>query len=154
MLHRAVCNGDGLAELELLKHSDNAAAKMVSCYLYVQFPLSHLSFPPIRRSSLPHNGGHATMGTSVPRRAPHGNDIHVAHSTRLSAGRARYGTVPGSTPARCPGEGDGATRARDIWPSVLDCAAAGDCRAEDQLTSALRRWMHRGLGMVVCGTVR
>jgi len=35
------CNGDALAELELLKHGDNAVAKMVSGYMYVEFPLSH-----------------------------------------------------------------------------------------------------------------
>ena len=83
----------------------------------------------VSQEILTDNGGHATMGTSVPRRAPHGNGIHVAHPTCLSAGRARYGTVLVGSPARRPGQGDGATRARDVWPSVLDCAAAGDCRA-------------------------
>jgi hypothetical protein len=45
------CNGDALAELELL-NDDNASAKMISGYMYIQFPLSRLPSPLKGPSSL------------------------------------------------------------------------------------------------------
>jgi len=105
-------------------------------FFFFFFPLSAFiplicpsSLSTFSQKILPNNGRHATMGTSAPRSAPHGNDIHVVHSTRLSASRARYGTVPVGVPARHPEQRNGATCVRDVWSSVLDCAVAGDRRA-------------------------
>lgn len=82
---------DALAELERFKHDDNAAAKMVSRYMYVQF--SSNPSPPMTRllpqEVLPSHSRYATKSTGVPQCTPRGNDIHAAYTTRFCASRTR-----------------------------------------------------------------
>ena len=125
------------AELELLSHSDNAAAKMLSSYMYIQFPLSFLSFPLIRRFSLSTFLRRFSQTTAdMPQWAF--RSLTARHMAMTSTFHTRpapaqdalaIGPAPVGTQGRRPGQGDGATRARDAWPSVLDCAAASDRRA-------------------------
>lgn len=84
---------NALAELERLKHDDNAAAKMVSRYMYVQSsptpsPSKTRLLPP--QEVLPSHNGHTTKSTRVPQRASRGNDIDVAYAARFCASRARH----------------------------------------------------------------
>ena len=82
---------DALAELEHFKHDDNAAAKMVSRYMYVQF--SPNPSPPttslLPQEVLPSHSRYPTKSTGVPQCTPRGNDIHAAYATRFCASRTR-----------------------------------------------------------------
>ena len=119
---------DALTELELLKHDDNAAAKMVSRYMYVQSSSPTLPSPPLSSSQevLPIHNGHSTKGARGTRSAARSHDVHAAHPARLGAGRAREGTAAVHAPARRAGRGDGAARTGDLRPTARDRAAA--CR--------------------------
>ena len=82
---------NAFAELERLKHDDNAAAKMVSRYMYVQF--SHTPsvsktrlFPQEVLSSY---NRYTTKSARVPQCAPRGNDVYAAYAARFCAGRTR-----------------------------------------------------------------
>jgi hypothetical protein len=82
---------NALAELERSKHDDNAAAKMVSRYMYVH--LSPTPSPPKTRfypqEVLPSHNRYATKSARVPQCAPRSNDIHAAYAARFCAGRTR-----------------------------------------------------------------
>lgn len=82
---------NALAELERSKHDDNAAAKMVSRYMYVHF--SPTSSPSktclLLQEVLPGYNRYVTKGARVPQCAPRSNDIHAAYAARFCAGRTR-----------------------------------------------------------------
>lgn len=84
---------DALSELERLKHDDNAAARMVSRYMYVQ-PSSTPSPPKTRllppQEVLPSHNGHATKSARVLERAPRSDNIYAAYAARVCAGRPRH----------------------------------------------------------------
>lgn len=120
---------DALAELELLKHDDNAAAKMVSRYMYVQ---SSFLFPALTSSQqevLPVHHGHATKSARVTRGAPRSHDVDAAHAARFGPSSTRDGTAPDHAPARRAGRGNGTARTGDLRPAAGDRAAACGRRA-------------------------
>jgi len=84
---------NALAEVERREHDDNAAAKMVSRYMYVQSSPT-LSPPKTRllppQEVLPSHNGHTTKSARVSHHTPRGNDIHAAYAARFCAGRARH----------------------------------------------------------------
>ena len=96
---------NALAELERSKHDDNAAAKMVSRYMYVQFSRT----PSLPKTSLlpqevlPNHNRYATKSARVPQCAPRSNDIHAAYATCFCAGHTRERAAAVCAPARCPG---------------------------------------------------
>jgi hypothetical protein len=84
---------NALSELERREHDDNAAAKMVSRYMYVQssltpFPPKTRPFPP--QEVLPSHNGRTTKSARVSRCAPRGNDIHAAYAARFCAGCTQH----------------------------------------------------------------
>ena len=82
---------NALAELERIKHDDNAAAKMVSRYMYIQFfpapspPKTRL----LPQEVLPSHNRYATKSARVPQCTPRSYDIHAAYAARFCAGRTR-----------------------------------------------------------------
>jgi hypothetical protein len=81
---------NGLAELERSKHDDNAAAKMVSRYMYVYFSPTlphHRQLLP--QEVLPSHNRYTTKSARVTQCAPRSNVIHVAYAARFCAGRTR-----------------------------------------------------------------
>lgn len=100
---------NALAELERLKHDDNAAAKMVSRYMYVR---SSLTFSPPKtrlpsQEVLPSHNGHATKSTRIAHCAACSNDIHAAYATSFRTCRARHRAAPVCAPARCTRRSNG-----------------------------------------------
>ena len=131
---------NALAELERLKHDDNAAAKMVSRYMYAPIQSSSALSPPTNKTRvlslslspqevLPEHNQHASKSARVSHCPARSNDVHAAHATRLGAGGVSHRAAPVRAPARCTGRGDRAARAGDVRPAARDRAAARRRRA-------------------------